>query len=90
MPPISFQVLKTKLGKANNVYIMPPISFQVLKTNLGKANNVTADAAFKSQSKRELLNIKDLANNPAPGKNKQNISPFKILLKSILRMPPVD
>lgn len=34
---------------------------------MGKANNVSADAAFKSRSKREVINIKDIARNPAPG-----------------------
>jgi hypothetical protein len=40
---------------------------QVLRSKLGKANNVTADAAFKSQSKREMINIKHTAKMPAPG-----------------------
>jgi len=39
-----------------------------LKTKLGKVNNVSADAAFKSKSKREVVGVKDLARNPAPGK----------------------
>lgn len=28
---------------------------------------MSADAAFKSRSKREVINIKDIARNPAPG-----------------------
>ena len=38
-----------------------------MKVKLGKANNVTADAAFKSKSRRELLNIAAQASVPAPG-----------------------
>ncbi|XP_062578494.1 O(6)-methylguanine-induced apoptosis 2-like isoform X1 [Saccostrea cucullata] len=44
-----------------------PNQYEVLKAQIGKTNNVTADAAFKSKSKRELITIKDIANNPAPG-----------------------
>lgn len=43
------------------------LHFQVSKVNTGKTNNVSADAAFKSKSKRELMDIKDIARNPAPG-----------------------
>ena len=41
--------------------------FQVLKYKPGKVNNVAAEAAFKSQSKRELINMKNVGPNPAPG-----------------------
>ncbi|KAK3090498.1 hypothetical protein FSP39_012318 [Pinctada imbricata] len=44
-----------------------PNQYQVLKYNPGKVNNVAAEAAFKSQSKRELMNVKTIVNNPAPG-----------------------
>nr|XP_022319607.1 O(6)-methylguanine-induced apoptosis 2-like [Crassostrea virginica]XP_022319608.1 O(6)-methylguanine-induced apoptosis 2-like [Crassostrea virginica] len=44
-----------------------PNQYQVSKVNTGKTNNVSADAAFKSKSKRELMDIKDIARNPAPG-----------------------
>lgn len=40
---------------------------QVLKSKVGKANNVTADAAFKSQTKRDVIKTKDIAKMPAPG-----------------------
>jgi hypothetical protein len=43
------------------------IIFQVLKSKLGKSNNVTAEAAFNSKSKREAININNIAKNPAPG-----------------------
>ena len=33
----------------------------------GKANNVTANAAFKSKSKRELMDLSEAIQNPAPG-----------------------
>ncbi|XP_048758846.1 O(6)-methylguanine-induced apoptosis 2-like isoform X2 [Ostrea edulis] len=44
-----------------------PNQYQVLKVQIGKSNNVSADAAFKSKSKRELISIKDITRNPAPG-----------------------
>ena len=43
--------------------------FQVLKTKVGKANNVVADAAFKSQSKREVINVRYASKMPAPCKS---------------------
>lgn len=46
---------------------------------MGKANNVSADAAFKSRSKREVINIKDIARNPAPG-NKVKTFLFQALV----------
>ena len=44
--------------------------FKVYKSNhlKGKANNVSADAAFKSQSKREVINFGDAKLKPAPCK----------------------
>ncbi|KAL3869977.1 hypothetical protein ACJMK2_042597 [Sinanodonta woodiana] len=47
--------------------IPAPNIYEVTKTKLGKVNNVSADAAFKSQSKREIMNNKDAARFPAPG-----------------------
>lgn len=44
-----------------------PNSYDVLKYKFGKANNVGAEAAFKSQSKREVINVSNVAKNPAPG-----------------------
>lgn len=42
----------------------------MLKSKFGKTNNVAAEAAFKSQSKREAINVGNVAKNPAPGKLK--------------------
>ncbi|XP_052774766.1 O(6)-methylguanine-induced apoptosis 2-like isoform X1 [Mya arenaria] len=49
-----------------------PNAYDVLKNKHGKVNNVSADAAFKSQSKREVINIKEATNNPAPGQYNVN------------------
>lgn len=53
---------------------------------MGKANNVSADAAFKSRSKREVINIKDIARNPAPGNKVKSffcIASVSVSLKKI-------
>ncbi|KAK3793750.1 hypothetical protein RRG08_043398 [Elysia crispata] len=44
-----------------------PNSYEVLTYKKGKANNVTANAAFKSKSKRELMDLSEAIQNPAPG-----------------------
>ncbi|XP_059176190.1 O(6)-methylguanine-induced apoptosis 2-like [Physella acuta] len=44
-----------------------PNSYEVLKYSMGKSNNVTANAAFKSKTKRDMLNLSEQKNNPAPG-----------------------
>lgn len=44
-----------------------PNTYNVQNSKYGRANNVAADAAFKSQSKREVINIKEAAKKPAPG-----------------------
>ncbi|XP_052075026.1 O(6)-methylguanine-induced apoptosis 2-like [Mytilus californianus] len=44
-----------------------PNTYDVLNSKYGKSNNVTAGAAFKSQSKRDVINVNAAANNPAPG-----------------------
>ena len=43
--------------------------WQVQESKYGKSNNVSADAAFKSQSKREVINIKEATKKPAPGES---------------------
>ncbi|XP_046578091.1 O(6)-methylguanine-induced apoptosis 2-like [Haliotis rubra] len=53
-----------KISKLNG--IPAPNSYNVLKYNPGKVNNVSADSAFKSQSKRDILNTKEAAALPAP------------------------
>jgi len=45
-----------------------PNSYEVLKYKSGKVNNVTANAAFKSVSKRQLMDLKQAMANPAPGR----------------------
>ena len=44
------------------------IFWQVQQSKYGKSNNVSADAAFKSQSKREAINVSEASRKPAPGK----------------------
>ncbi|KAL4235726.1 O(6)-methylguanine-induced apoptosis 2 [Mactra antiquata] len=44
-----------------------PNAYDVLNSKYGKANNVSADAAFKSQSKREVINVNEAKKKPAPG-----------------------
>lgn len=56
-----------KRERLYNFLTLVLLHFQVSKVNTGKTNNVSADAAFKSKSKRELMDIKDIARNPAPG-----------------------
>ncbi|XP_005101521.1 O(6)-methylguanine-induced apoptosis 2 isoform X2 [Aplysia californica] len=53
-----------------------PNSYEVLKYKSGKANNVTANAAFKSTSKRELMNLSEQKRNPAPGHYEINDDPL--------------
>ncbi|XP_064625149.1 O(6)-methylguanine-induced apoptosis 2-like [Lineus longissimus] len=57
--PIAHKVEKTDGVPAPN-------SYEVLRVKLGPTNNVTASAAFKSKSRRELINTKAQASNPAP------------------------
>ena len=53
--------------KKENVQIGPaPNSYDVQRTKVGKANNVGADAAFRSQSKRDAFNIGESGSKPAP------------------------
>ena len=49
------------------IYMLPQY-LQVQKSKYGKSNNVSADAAFKSQSKREVINVQEASKKPAPGK----------------------
>ena len=46
-------------------------SFQVLKAQatVNRTNNVVANAAFKSQTKREFINLKEMSVKPAPGES---------------------
>ncbi|KAH3698604.1 O(6)-methylguanine-induced apoptosis 2-like [Dreissena polymorpha] len=44
-----------------------PNAYDVQKSKYGKSNNVSADSAFKSQSKREMINIKEALKKPGPG-----------------------
>lgn len=46
---------------------------------------MSADAAFKSRSKREVINIKDIARNPAPGNKVKSffIASVSVSLKKI-------
>ncbi|KAK7099655.1 O(6)-methylguanine-induced apoptosis 2-like [Littorina saxatilis] len=54
------------VDKSNRV--PAPNNYNVIQVKLGKANNVVAGAAFKSTSRRELLNIREQAMVPAPDK----------------------
>lgn len=58
--PIAIILEKPPVVPAPNTY--KPESVKV-----GKANNVAAAAAFKSTTKRNTMNEKDLASNPGPG-----------------------
>ncbi|KAL8560738.1 hypothetical protein ACOMHN_046421 [Nucella lapillus] len=59
------QPIAETVEKSNHV--PPPNIYNVLRTKHGKANNVTAVAAFKSKSKREVVNLAAKAKVPAPG-----------------------
>lgn len=76
-----------------------PNSYEVLKYKQGKSNNVTANAAFKSKSKRELMDLKEAKANPAPGRYEANddilhqsakvpLSSFKSTSKRQMRPDP--
>ncbi|OWF47410.1 O(6)-methylguanine-induced apoptosis 2 [Mizuhopecten yessoensis] len=53
---------------SNKTEVRPgPNQYDILKVKYGKANNVTANAGFKSQTKREVIKLDDQARNPAPG-----------------------
>ena len=43
-----------------------PNQYDTLGVKFGKTNNVTAAAAFKSKSQREVINVGDARNKPAP------------------------
>ncbi|RUS76225.1 hypothetical protein EGW08_015998 [Elysia chlorotica] len=62
-----------------------PNSYEVLNYKKGKANNVTANAAFKSKSKRELMDLSEAIQNPAPGKCHISTPPNLFGLGDILR-----
>ncbi|KAH9499813.1 O(6)-methylguanine-induced apoptosis 2 [Bulinus truncatus] len=49
-----------------------PNTYEVLKYTIGKKNNVSANAAFKSRSKRELMELSEQKSNPAPGQYNVN------------------
>nr|KAI8728857.1 O(6)-methylguanine-induced apoptosis 2 isoform X2 [Biomphalaria glabrata] len=53
-----------------------PNTYEVLKYKTGKANNVAANAAFKSKSKRELMELSEQMRNPAPGQYNVNDQPL--------------
>ncbi|XP_064607152.1 O(6)-methylguanine-induced apoptosis 2-like [Liolophura sinensis] len=44
-----------------------PNQYDIAKVKYGKANNVSANAAFKSKSLREVINTKESQHVPAPG-----------------------
>ncbi|XP_050402175.1 O(6)-methylguanine-induced apoptosis 2 [Patella vulgata] len=53
--------------KSNRVKGNPaPNSYDIFKSKVGKCNNVSADAAFKSRSKREIINVAESKQFPAP------------------------
>ncbi|BFY99192.1 hypothetical protein BsWGS_02232 [Bradybaena similaris] len=60
-----------------------PNAYEVLSYKSGKSNNVTANAAFKSGSKRELAEVTDQQRNPAPGQYQVNDS----LLHDSVKVP---
>lgn len=43
-----------------------PNEYRVHHSKIGKVNNVTADAAFKSRTKREVINVGDARSKPSP------------------------
>ena len=45
-----------------------------------KANHVSADSAFKSMSKREVINIKDASEKPSPCTQLFFCISFKVLI----------
>jgi len=52
-------------GKVDQV--PAPNSYEVLRYKPGKTNNVTANAAFKSHTKREVMDLSEARKVPAPG-----------------------
>jgi hypothetical protein len=60
--PIANILPKEQEGPAPNEYDLSTVTKLKFKTN-----NVCADAAFKSNTKREFLDIDKFKNNPAPG-----------------------
>ncbi|XP_041359400.1 O(6)-methylguanine-induced apoptosis 2-like [Gigantopelta aegis] len=62
--PFRLPIAKT-VDKTNG--IPAPNEYKILMCKFGKKNNVSAEAAFKSQSKREMINLKDAHRMPAPG-----------------------
>lgn len=67
--PIAEQREKPSNVPAPNIY-------EVLKYKPGKTNNVTANAAFKSTSKRELMDLSEEKRKPAPGQYEANDNPL--------------
>lgn len=63
--PIAVQKDKVDIVPAPNMY-------EAAKYKAGKANNVTANAAFKSKSKRELMDLSEQMKAPAPGQYEMN------------------
>ncbi|KAL8590456.1 hypothetical protein ACOMHN_011669 [Nucella lapillus] len=58
--PVADHTSKTNGIPAPNLY-------NVTEKVMGKVNNVTADAAFKSKSKREMMSFREQSRLPAPG-----------------------
>ncbi|KAK7489463.1 hypothetical protein BaRGS_00019262, partial [Batillaria attramentaria] len=44
-----------------------PAAYRPEKTKMGHANNVTAETAFKSKTRREVINVAEQSRIPAPG-----------------------
>ncbi|CAL1536431.1 unnamed protein product [Lymnaea stagnalis] len=66
-----FQLPIAQTVEKNNG-IPAPNTYEVLKCSVGKSNNVTANASFKSKSKREFMELSEQKNNPAPGQYQVN------------------
>lgn len=59
----------------DNIYrndVPAPNSYETNKYKSGKVNNVTANAAFKSNTKRELIDLSEHRRAPAPGQYEMN------------------
>ncbi|XP_076440506.1 uncharacterized protein LOC143279986 [Babylonia areolata] len=57
--PVAQHAVKRNVVPAPNTY-------NVLGANTGKVNNVTADAAFRSKTKREMISTAEQSRLPAP------------------------
>ncbi|CAG5118980.1 unnamed protein product [Candidula unifasciata] len=79
------RLFQLPIAKASRktIGVPAPNAYEVLTYKGGKSNNVTANAAFKSRSKRDLAEVSDQKGNPAPGQYEVNDT----LLRDSVKVP---